>query len=161
MEYHKGKPIYYSLGNYYFGMEDCDPRWYQNLMVEIKLLRDSNEVRVSEYYGEFKVGKIVECNSLAVNHRFDTLSKQLNSEEYLPSLEAELRERWINFYRDSYAYPMRGLVGKFGIRELIKKLIDFIARREMSMTQVNMLWHNIVIESHRWAVQRILSTRLF
>ena len=152
-ELHEGKPIFYSLGNFYFDMiSGKNEKWYQSLMVSLFLDSETKNVRYVVKGVSFNtLGNLDIDETNAVVDRGYGLCSMLKSEQYLTYVD--------NFCRVAYPlYKYQCLRGLSGVnlmmhpKYLIRSIFNLIRRSPDEATLLN----DIRCESHRWLLERII-----
>lgn len=163
MEFHCGKPIYYSLGN--FCMDpmrgQADPGTGGLLEVEISHGKLASRIHSLRFDGS-----VIDLDdSPDAMGRFDSLcSKLTEAGGYSDKVQAVCDEFWRDVYAGYYESALFGLgtEGRVaGVGTLLRRLVGRL-RRPAGDAAANelLLLHNIRIETHRWVVERALSRRV-
>lgn len=91
MEWYKDRPIYYSLGNFFFPETNNKESWYKGLMVEINLYKQDNLIETNHIPVRFSEKKIaLDKDILSFEQSFTTFSKELNNNTFI-------LEKWNEF----------------------------------------------------------------
>lgn len=154
VEEYRGKPIYYSLGNFYFDAPSTPTGWNQGGVLEL----------------EFGEGKLKNHHLHMVTKNDDHLSlldettnrahlMQLNQALHHPDYELHIEKKalheWEAHHSAYYAGPFNGL-SNYRIRNIAKHFKRLLFNRK---TNYSMLWHNLFIESNRWLVERVIRSK--
>lgn len=162
MEFHRGKPICYSLGN--FCMEpmraQADPGSGGLLEIEIGAGTLTTRMHALRLDG----GAIELDDGAAATARFGDLCRQLaEARSYADKVQAVCDEFWRDVYAGYYESALLGLgtQGRLGgIGALLRRLVGRLrSPGEDDAANELLLLHNIRIETHRWVVERALSRR--
>ncbi len=155
-EIHLGKPIFYSLGNFYFDHAEADKTRYWNFGYCVSLKFENSSYKGFEIIAHRKKDGIVDLCSdedflTHLSKLNELLSEGVYEKKIIEAVEWLWRDRYINFYNDSL-----GVKKDFTFFDIIKLMIKAIAGLPAYRQEVNglLLCHNLAIESHRWVVQR-------
>lgn len=152
-ELYNNKPIFYSLGNFYFdAINSNNPYWNKSLIVLINILEDGRiDFKVENI--KFENNKIVEDNSDEIKLHNNTICDLLKDEykynEYINNIVLSL-------WKSYYIYFLRGLHTvnyKSGFKELMKSFYCIFFRKP----DIPILINNLRCESHRWTILRALN----
>ena len=149
-EYYQGKPICYSLGNFYFdAISSNNPYWYKGLVARIKI-EETGEVRLAVVNLSIKKGNIM----------LDTTEETLAHNQYICSLlddekvYAEYIDKMsLKCWNDYRVWLVRGLGAvsfKLGLVESLKSIYCALFRRRSKSLLMNVMQ----CESHRWTILR-------
>lgn len=152
-EYYKGKPIFYSLGNFYFdGM--CDgPFWNKSLAVKIEIEDGLKcaQINIDSSNGYLKI---------------DESDEIIKHNAYLQNLlvDNQLYEQYINQIClrlfDGYKYGiLRGVCG-VSFKMSFKYFVRLLAHLLLNHSDEAYLLNSYQCESHRWVIQRALRFKL-
>lgn len=154
-ETYKGKPICYSLGNFYFDAITCNhPYWNKSLMAQVEIT---------------DVGIVMlEVGNLEINNRnvkFDKFENTRKHNQYICGLINDdkayneyIEKVSLNCWKDYQVWLIRGMGAisfKLGIKESLKSLYCSLFRSRAKSLLINAMQ----CESHRWTIlraQRIL-----
>ncbi|HSA32434.1 MAG TPA: CapA family protein [bacterium] len=152
-ETYKGKPIYYSLGNFFFNLPSAnDPEWFSGMGVTLTFDAERRTVNSEENFFSFDNDRMVLQPSFAA--RFAERSALLSEErkkEYLTRVNDHCGDLW----RTRYRPPL-----SFGPLSLLKKIRRMIINRSMKDGGL-LLYNFMTTESHRFAIERALRRDLF
>jgi len=149
IEFYNGKPICYSLGNFYFDYPSNHSQWNIGGILEIEI-KDAQYYTCNLHVIEKRGSSVVLWDKDSSN----TLVERLNSKLLAPAYEQYVDEKvvdlWKKHHTKYYAKAVNGVVDYsiVGILKSIKRII-FSRRIDYSM-----LWHNLFIESNLWLVKR-------
>lgn len=150
-----GKPIFYSLGNFFFEMPGTHPLWNRGLAVSLTFRGSALEkfevIPVIHESGRVRVQRDPEF----LKHLED-LCRRLDSPAYLNEIQSLCidlwRTRYLNYYRNALSTPPEGRSLKVRLRNLKHAL-----KGSSAPVDAALLFHNLRIESHRWATERALA----
>ena len=151
-EIHNNKPIFYSLGNFYFDVLSGNRYWNKGLLVHLTL-GDTIEFKV--YNTLFlKNGSIeIDKSKEIIKHTSDILSLISDESKYLDYIDKECLKRY-----SLYTYGiLRGVGGvswfNLGLKKIFKLLLlSFINRRDKYI-----LLNILRCETHRWVYERCIT----
>ena len=150
-EYYQGKPIFYSLGDFYFDELTYDDLWYKSIVVELKI-GDSIEVKEHFVCFDDKTGRITIDNSERVRDYIGFANRLLhNEEEYNMYIDTMCESRWKG---NKYGL-LRGLCGvslKMKLWYIVRLLGCMLLGNKDEMYLLN----SVQCESHRWVIERYL-----
>ena len=148
-----GKPIFYSLGNFYFDMHSDNPQFYNGLGVLLDYknnnIVDINVLNLLNDNGLVKIDERPE-----VNEYIEGLSKCLSHELYMNSLNDLILDLWNNVYEKYLFVGTNGLTMKYGMKFFLKRLYGTLFRKKGKPL---FLLNIFRCESHRWLIQRALN----
>lgn len=150
-EYYKDKPIFYSLGNFYFPKKNkMQEYWYKSLILSLHVNIDNNNINHSIRIAEFGNENITLNRELIIeefNNSLDLNKKQ----DYIDKINKyciELLPHYYNtmvlsgFYSFKFKMPY--------IKTIIKSLLN------PKCTNKSHFINNLRCESHRWCIIRAL-----
>ena len=155
-EEYKGKLIYYSIGNFFFNMDVKDSRWYDGMMLCCSIENES--IIITEKFIRFSQDQIMINKSYETVNRFVQLSNFLKSEfddQYLKRVEEIVLECWDNFYKNYYAFPLFRQ-NLHHLPKIIRRLVSKLFQRYLIKGSEKLILHNINVDTHRFAVARVL-----
>ena len=153
-ETYRDKPIYYSLGNFYFDELTYDDLWYKGIIVELSI---GDKVEAKEHYVSFddKTGGICFDNSGRMRECVEYSNALLkNNEKYIKYLD-NICEK---LYNDMRYGILRGLCG-ITLKMKFKYFFRLFACMLLGNSNEPYLLNVIRCESHRWAMLRALNNR--
>lgn len=155
-EIYKGKPIYYSLGNFVFEKEYSStlPNWYNGLIVH--LFFDESLVK-SRHYCTYYANNQVELDTRADRIEYmNTLGMYLMDDtEYMKRLNT-----LIPMFANKYEQWMLSGLGGIKVIPFSWKIIPRIIKRILNNTVNEKIFlHQIREESTRWCLQRFYLLR--
>ena len=159
-EFYKGKNIYYSLGNFFFNkLLGKDERWNQSLNVIVSI--NDRGIQCEDFFTKFANNSISTTN-IDVEKRYNELSSILKLEyndEYFRKVNDEVTTAWHNYYENYFSYPIKSDKIQSGI---ISRLFNRfyktnIAKYYRPSVGTTMLFHNINVDTHRFAITRAIS----
>ena len=151
-EYYQNKPIFYSLGNFYFEMEGKSKFWNKSICVRIMVGEELS-------YEVFNIAfdkKVIYCDETMKSHN-DYLNQLLSNkalyEEYLN-----------NVYKSvfpSYRYQM--LRANHGVALLRSPIVSLklIASALLNRENKIDLFNSFQCETHRWTIENCLKMMLY
>jgi len=150
-ECYKGKKVYYSLGNLAFdnAMRKHDVEWNRSLLVIVDTNTNEHEIIPCCYEG----GVVKKFKS---QDFMDLLAERCHIIEDTAELErrADLTaaQCWQAFYKSYY----EAICPRHLVRDIIYQIWCFFTGKEKNRLNEMFVFHNIVIETHRWVVMRYL-----
>lgn len=150
-ETYQGKPIYYSLGDFYFDELTYDDLWYKSIAVELTI---SETIEVKEHYLCFddKTGEIKLDRSELMRDYVSYANLLLQNEaEYNKYIDKMCASRWKGI---KYGL-LRGVCGvslQMRLIYILRLLGCMILGNKDEMYLLNALQ----CESHRWVIERYL-----
>ncbi|HLT86770.1 MAG TPA: CapA family protein [Sphingobacterium sp.] len=152
MEYYKSKPIFYSLGNFYFdGIADTSI-WNTGAILQLEV-KDGQlsgfDFHVVEKSGKKLVLKPQNESKEVLEKRSEMMSNEL---EYLEYINTVAVKEWQKHHSNYYAKAFNGL-SRYTFRSLLKHIKRLIFNRKIDY---NIMWHNLAIESNLWIVRRAI-----
>lgn len=160
-EIYKGKTIYYSLGNFFFNdiYGSLDSRGINSLILQCVFTK--NEISINEVFISKENNDLLIANT-EQEKRFKELSTLLVSErrdEYLKLHDEVLMKCWNDYYKLYYSFPIFKIKSKvpFYKRVFNNVMEKYVHRCFLPPVSLNKIYHNINIESHRFAVARVCS----
>lgn len=99
METYRGKPIYYSLGNFLFTKKSVYKEWYNGIVLQIELLKNkqisSKPIFIKQSIDSYKL-------SLIKNNELKEFKTKFNYNSLLIINEHKLFDSWNNFIMERY-----------------------------------------------------------
>lgn len=147
-EEYKGKPIFYSLGNFCFDAKSASGFWNQGYMASLsyegnKLL--GYEVIPTENQAEgVKLFK-----DRAYQNYLTELCDKIKGEDYNNFVNEKILWLWEKRYKHYYQSSLNGFSGWKG---MLRSLYNFVIKRKT--IDYAFLYHNLSIESHRYSAER-------
>ncbi|MCR4937419.1 MAG: CapA family protein [Lachnospiraceae bacterium] len=154
-EDYKGKKIYYSLGNFIFdsssgkGESNC-----RSIVLELDIKKE-NDIVIREIPSQYKSGMIeTAASGEGIEKEFADATKSLMSDDY-DELITGICCKHLERYKDYYYYAIGAE------RNNIKNLVIALKRclKGNDRFDENWMYHNLVIDSHRWTLRRALEAR--
>lgn len=153
-ETYKGKPIYYSLGNFYFDELTFNDLWYKGLVLELTI---GDGLDVKEHFVCFddKTGMIAFDRSDRIRKHIERANRLISdTAEYERYIDRICSARW-----PGYKYGLlRGLCGvslRMKFKDIIRLSGGVVLGKKDEMYLLNVLQ----CESHRWMVERYLRNK--
>ncbi|EKE03577.1 MAG: poly-gamma-glutamate biosynthesis protein [uncultured bacterium] len=153
-EVHREKPIFYSLGNFFFTAPNKHPLW--NYGYAVSLSFNGAELEEFEIIATQRDSlQVIVCKDEKYEQYLQKLSTMLDSEIY-PEL---VNKQTVNLWNNHYNYLHMQTVNTFPRHGKFKKVWNLIGRLLTKLKIIDnlALLHNIRTESHRWSIQRALS----
>ncbi|MBC8432921.1 MAG: CapA family protein [Desulfobacterales bacterium] len=154
-ELYNGKPIFYSLGNFYFdwGCFKGSANYSYSIMLEFEN---------KEFKGyEIIPHKLINGKTSIISEpAFDVKLKGLHlvlEKDYNTLVNQMVIDLYKTRYEPYYANALQGVYNNMGLFEKMTKLVKWLFPRYNEKARGLMLLHNIRIESHRYVTQRALS----
>lgn len=150
-EIYQGKPIYYSLGDFYFDELTYDDLWYKSIAVELTI---GDSIETKEHYLCFddKTGKICVDRSERmrdyVKHTNLLLQNDVEYDKYIDTMCAT---QWKGV---KYGL-LRGVCG-MSLQVKLKYIIRLIGCMMLGNKDEMYLLNVMQCESHRWVIERYL-----
>lgn len=151
-ELYKGKPIYYSLGNFYFPFSETDPEWYRSMALALKLEKgdESTKLSVKEVFLNFSDKTVRFDEEKVQKDKFLRACTILDDDAlYLAKVNRLCTDAWNTYYRSYYTHK------RLLFHQYLKKIKFNLKESFLSRSEV-MLYHNIRIETHRYVAERAL-----
>lgn len=147
-EVYHDKPIFYSLGNFYFDvLNSPHPFWSRSIAVELFFKDNHVSYNVNSLY--FKIGYIGEdlCEDRIDYHKY--LCSLLNEDRYMEYCNEMARNKW-NCYRNWLVRGLGAYSLSLGFVDSLKTCLYSLIKKRPSTLLVNTLQ----CESHRWTILR-------
>ena len=147
-ETYKGKPIFYSLGNFYFdALDGAHPYWKRSIAVELILKNDCISYKVDSICFNNNHIQLDKGDDRLQYHQY--LNNLLTEPQYMDYCNQMAKEHWKEYQnwivRGVGAYCLR-----LGLIPSIKTCLYTLLKKRPSTMLVNTLQ----CESHRWTVLR-------
>lgn len=159
-ELYNEKPIFYSMGNFYFDMDVKHPLWNKGYTVSLKI--ENKELNGFDIIPtEKKDGKVFINKSNDYQQHLEKITAALSDSSYSEVMDKICLELWDKRYKKYYIEAMGWTYFKFGWKDILavikNKLLgkDFPLKPTFTFDPAYIL-HNIKSETHRWAVIRAL-----
>lgn len=153
-EYYKGKPIFYSLGDFYFDELTYDDLWYKSIVVEL-IVNNMVEVKVHFICFDDKTGIISMDNSSRIHEYIDHANHLLNDDEdYYKYIDTMCAGRWKGI---KYGI-LRGVCG-VSLQMKFKYIIRLLGCMLLANKDEMYLLNALQCESHRWVIERYLRNK--
>lgn len=155
-ETYQGKPIYYSLGDFYFDELTFDDLWYKSIVVELEV---GDTVSIKEHFVCFddKTGVIGLDNSGRIKDYIAYANCLLQNEsEYNNYINEMCTQRWAGF---KYGL-LRGVCG-VSLKMRPKYIIRLLGCMLLGNKDEMYLLNALQCESHRWVIERYLRNNNF
>lgn len=157
-DFYNGKPIFYSLGNFYFetSSKNMGKYWNKSLMVEISI-SDSQEISCIAHNIKNDRGLICKDDSTEIQNHTKMICALIQDEENYINY---INRKALEFYKDYYLCFLIGLNAvsfKSKLMNFVKSLYNSLFRKQ----NIPLLINCIRCESHRWIILRALELLLF
>jgi hypothetical protein len=152
-EIFEGKPIFYSLGNFYFDMNSDDPYWNRGYAIELSLEKEkpiSFEVIPIEKINS----KVQICKDPQFVSYLKNITDALSAADYKNAIDRTVLHLWETRYKSYYLAALGAPPTSWNLILWGKFFLKLILCRKR--TNTTLLLHNLKIESHRWTVERAL-----
>ena len=156
IEFYREKPIYYSLGNFYFDELTDDKWWYKSICVEFQLGKDKS-IQIKNHYIFFD-----DSGRVSVETNNDMSERMLTANQFLVNEKkySEYIEKICDIRYKSLSYGMlRGLCG-MSFRLKPQYVLRLIACMLLRNSNEPFLLNAICSESDRWVLKRALHNRI-
>lgn len=158
-EKYKNSLIFYSLGNFYFDtltFENKSDDSY-SVLIEMDKIGEKKELKFDLIFHKKVNGQTRLVSEGEVNFNIEHLCNLLSNEDEYVKRNNEICIKLFNdYYYDYYIYALDSMPIK-SIKNKIKYIIRKLLFKDLKNDERNLLLlHNIMIESHRYVVQRAL-----
>lgn len=148
--FYKGKPICYSLGNFYFdAIENTNPYWKKSLMAQIKI-GDTDDVNLTIFNITVNEGKIsIDESEQTKQHNEENCALLQDNQAYSDYIDRVCLKSW----QEYQIWMIRGLGAistKLGFFESLKSVYCALFRSRAKSLLTNVMQ----CESHRWTILR-------
>ena len=152
-ESYKGKPIFYSLGNFCFQkpVRSTAPHWYESICCLLEI-EDNGLFNIHTYPLLYDIDNVIKIDkSPSILKHIEDLNDILNDEmKYKLFIETKLPLMWGDY---EWLFSLSGMVSNPFSREMLASIKHRVLGPEYSKTH---LLNNLQNESHRWAIEKIL-----
>jgi poly-gamma-glutamate synthesis protein (capsule biosynthesis protein) len=159
-ELYEGKPIFYSLGNFYVDLQSNNPLWNTGLAISLTFNNADFEsfdvIPIRRIYGKNPDGEIAINQDEHFQKHLNNINSLLQEPAYSKTIDDIAIKLWNEYYRNYYDIALRGIHGSVGFNSVVKRFIKRILSKKSADLNSALLLHNIRIESHRWIVERVL-----
>ena len=153
-ETYNGKPIYYSLGDFYFDELTYDDMWYKSIVTEISI---DTETITKEHFICFddKTGMICIDNSTRMKEWIERANMLLsNDREY----QEYINKMCISHYSGIRYGVLRGVCG-VSLKLRLKYIIRLLGCMLLNNSDEMYLLNAFQCESHRWIIENYLRNK--
>ena len=149
--------IFYSLGNFYFDVDNLEVQNRHNESYSVILVFDENDFSCELVFHKKSNGQVSVIEEKDASFRIDYLNSLLTNNYEVANNELSL-SLFAKYYSDYYKSAM-GLAsdGDPFIRKVKAFLLRNLFKNKWKDKRNLLLLHNIRIDSHRFVVQRALS----
>ena len=155
-ETYKEKPIFYSLGNFYFDYKSDDPLWDKGYAVSLSF-NGSNLEKFEVIPTEKTASGVSVCKEASYMKYLNDLCELIKDENYYNLVNKQVLNHWYYHYSSNYLKTLKLLPNNAFGDFIFKSLRKFIKLTHITFVNNLVLLHNIRTETHRWNVQRALS----
>ena len=154
-ELYNGKFIYYSLGNFFFNCQPEGNLWNHSLSLQVHLKKEGL-IAIDEIFTKFDQNSIMvdDKQNLAA---LSQILEQQNYDEYLKKINAEVLKHWNDYYESYFSYPILKTSKSFRMKLFQKIFKNYILESFRSKVKTTMLYHNMIVDTHRFAISRAIS----
>ncbi len=158
IEEYRGRPIFYSLGNFAFDNFGSYPDTirYVGMVIVLKLSNLDSKLEYEAFPVSYHYGKIKICDRIDFNKWLDFQREVLDdSQTYMKSVN----DFCLRMYDEVYeAYILRGC-GLFfhSLKSKLGSIYRELTGSRHSDTYLQ--WHNFAVETNRWIIERALSIK--
>ena len=155
VEEYKGKPIFYSLGNFYFDYPSNHPAWNTGAVLELDFA--DKALQGYQIHIVQKEKDLIKLQDRTFSDNYmQVLNDLLNSPDYEAYVDSKAVEEWEKHHAAYYAKPFNGLAS-YSLTKLLKHAKRTLFNRQIDY---NMIWHNMFIESNKWLVERAIRNKM-
>jgi len=152
-ETHDGKPIFYSLGNFYFDRESKSENFSYSVILEFND-KHLSEFKIITHLKSKGITSLVSANEF--NEKLKILCEKLGNSYYF-EIDKLIIELYNKRYKLHYQNASLGHHAGMTLFKRLKRFIYNLIFRNISNIKNNLLLlHNIRIESHRFVMERAL-----
>jgi poly-gamma-glutamate capsule biosynthesis protein CapA/YwtB (metallophosphatase superfamily) len=155
-EIYNDRPIFYSLGNFYFDMASDHPLWNTGLAVSLAF-DDAKFTGFTVIPIKKSAGKIELNEDKFFAQHLDNINKQLQEPVYSKTVNDTVSSLWEKYYRSYYDMSLQGIHARVPLTKAFKTFVKRLFFKNKIELNSALLLHNIRIESHRWVVERALA----
>lgn len=155
VEIYQGKPIYYSLGNFYFDAKSQPKGWNCGGILEL-VLEEGMLTDHQLYVVDKNASTLALWDEQRSRNYLQDLNAQINDTNYLRRINEMAVIEWEKHHSSYYAAPFNG-IPRYTLKRLVKHLKRLAFNRAIDYS---MLWHNLFIESNRWVVERAIQQQM-
>jgi poly-gamma-glutamate synthesis protein (capsule biosynthesis protein) len=159
-ELYNGKPIFYSLGNFFPcpGRRQCSSE--KNIHYAVSFSLGSRSVDKFEVIPIRNTREKSWIDDTGDAHSYlEELCARLRGKEYLAEIENQYRELWRRHYFYHHLHAVRMVNSSAAGRLAARFLIRLLRNRDTDFFDPLAMMHNLGIESHRWNVLGFMKTR--
>jgi len=154
-EQHKGKHIYYSLGNFIFNYENIeDRRWQEGLGLSCVFHKNGN-IDIAEHSFNFVNNRLCLSQNNDVVNSKSALLQQKNESDYYKLVNEKSLEEWQKYLIQYTANPLLNW-SYYKSSWLFRKIIYRIFKKYVTALNEVILLHTYKIETNRFVIERAL-----
>ena len=163
-EIYNGKYIYYSLGNFCFcQLEGGNDEQCKGLSLSVDFDKRRGLI-VDELFSSFRfdmnVCEVAEEKNYEDYLFSSNLLKEVNADRYFNEINKHVCNCWDEYYKTYYSFIIKRPIQKSIINRVINKILkQFVKDYYYPSKGEEMLYHNIMIDTHRFAVMRAIESR--
>ena len=159
-ELYKEKPIFYSMGNFFFDLASNHPYWDKGYCISLtfqdKIFKGFEIIPITK-----RENKVFIENDILYSDHLSNLCKILNASDYIEKIDKISLKLWEKRYKKYFVEAMGWLYYKFSWKDILSIIKCRIQNKPFNIKpnvdfNIQMLLHNIRIESHRWIILRAL-----
>ncbi|MDR0711937.1 MAG: CapA family protein [Prevotellaceae bacterium] len=153
-ESYDGRPVFYSLGNFYFDLYSRHPLWNTGLLAVIRFA--NKKITGWHTYITKRTGcevDVVENEEMSAYLIY--LNHILEAPQYMEQMNLQILQLWNKIYKHHYNNVFNG-INTYTPYRFLKHLKRMASFKGINYT---LLWHNLFIESNKWAVERAISLK--
>lgn len=154
VEEYRGKPIFYSLGNFYFDASNQPDGWNQGGLLELEF-QEGKLVSQQLHLVEKHDTRLSLIDATESGEQLSQLNQKLIDPNFLARINKKALLEWEKHHATYYASPFNGM-SRYSLLGIAKHVKRMLFNRQ---TNYNMIWHNLFIESNRWLVERAIRSK--
>ncbi len=156
MELYKNKPIYYSLGNFYFDYASTDPLWDFSVGVSLKINRSPEGIHITNHPLFFQKKDTVQTvKDFPQDWTFEELCTGIShTQKYSDYIQTMVVQLWETIYSSFYQHIFFSFHNS-PLGKSMKNLVKLMSSHTLDLDEM-LLAHNMLIESHKWVVELYL-----
>lgn len=150
-EYYREKPIFYSLGNFYFDELTGDAYWNKGLVAELSIDDNRIKTKVHNIFFNFE-GAVAFDDDIERNQHNDYLNELISSDS---KYEKYVDELCLKIYNEHKYAILRGFAG-MSLRIKKSYIIRLLGLMLLNKRDPSAALNRFQCESHRWAIEYCL-----
>jgi len=154
-EIYNNRPIFYSIGNFYFHKNWKDGRCYYSQVPVINFEREN--IQVSDVHTvEYDLSRGVSvCQDSEIIGRIEQLNKKYEDGSYINKVNDEVLNLWYTRYIKNYTHAFNAMLNPNTTFKNMRRVLSYLLKRTPLIKPIDAI-HNLDIESHRWVVSRAM-----